>query len=467
MASAWKIGLFVIVFGALLIAGFSVVGNSLFKKPVDTYYGDFADIGGLQAGTMVTMAGVKIGSVSDVDLLNPKIARAKLSIEKGTFIPTDAKLTVPTPLFSLGEATLQVITERGKDAGKLPVGSTIPAVKGSLLKTILPEGEQTFRELTETLKATRDLLSDPELRGRIKGVLTGTEQTLVALNKVLGQTHTIISQNQGTLRSALLNASSAIQDLRHGIATVTKQVADTDLPGNAQAILASLNNTAKRAENLVAEVNRFVADPNMRTALNNTMANLEQVSRTGIDIAENTKAMTADGKIVTAKAIELADAAQAIAVEAKDLLTRLNQFVGKLPGTGIKLERPSLLLETGRNFDTDRFQTDVFFNYPLSEKSSIFAGVYDATESNQLTVQYSQLLGKNAIRYGIYASKPGVGVDLQPTPRLSLTGDLFDPNDLKFNMRARFLFGDDIYGWVGLDRIFDRNSAIIGIGVKR
>lgn len=467
MQSAWKVGLFVALFVALVVAGFTLVGNSLFKKPVDVYYGVFEDAGALQIGTGITMAGVRIGTIGDVDLISPKVARAKLNIKKGVFVPKDGKLTTPANLFSLGEASLQIVSEKGFDAGRLPVGSTIPAMKSSLLKSVLPEGEETIRQLNETLKATRDLLSDPALREGITGTLAGTQRTLLALNKVLAQSQMIIAQNQGTLRSALMNASAAIVDLRQGIETVTAQVRDTDLPGSAKQILASLNNTAKHAEDLVAEMNRFVADPNLRTALDNTMANLEQVSRTGIDIAANTKDMTENGKVVTAKAIELADSAQQIAAEAKNLLSKLSQFVDKLPGTGISLEKPTLTLESGRNIDTDRFQTDVFINYPLSDKGSIFAGVYDVTESNQLTAQYSQNLGNNSLRYGIFASKPGVGVDFRPTPRLSLTGDLFDPNDVKFNMRARFLFGSDFYGWIGMNRIFDRNEAMIGVGVKR
>jgi hypothetical protein len=256
--------------------------------------------------------------------------------------------------------------------------------------------------------------------------------------------------------------------MRNGIKAVMAQVEEADLPENIRKIMASLERTSTQAEGLVAEMNAFVTDPAMRTALSNTVANMEELSARGVDIAENTKAMTEDGKVITTKAIELADQAQGIATEAKGLLEKLSSFLGVLPSGGPKLSRPELTLETGRNFDLDRFSTNAFIDYPLNPTASIFAGIYDATETNRLTVQYAQTFrNSDRLRYGVYASKPGIGVDFNPTPRVNITGDLFDPNDLTFNVRARYLISNGVYGWLGVNRLFDGNQGMIGVGVKR
>lgn len=467
MQSAWKVGLFVLIFIGLVIAGYTLVGNSLFKKPVDIYYGEFEDVGGVQPGAVITMVGVKIGTVTDVSLVSPKKARMTLAIQKDRFVPADAQLSVPSNLFSLGEQRLELVSEKGFEAGRLPPGSTLPGLKGSVLKSVLPEGEATIKQLNETLKAMQSLLGDEGLRDRIKAVLDSTNQTVKSLDLLMKDSRSLIAQNRGTLRAALLSAAQAVEDLRMGIRSVTAQLTSADVDAGVRSMLDSLNATAHKAEELVTQLNAFMLDPNLKNSLNATLTNAETISRTGIDIAENSKAITENGKIATAKAIELTESAKEIADEAKSLLAKLNELVGRLPGGGLKVAAPTLQLETARNLDTDLFQTDVFIRYPLGPVSSIFAGVNDVTESNNLTAQYAQHFGPNSLRYGVYASKPGVGVDWNPTPRLSFSGDLFDPNDLKLNLRARFLFGSDIYGWLGLDRLFERNQPLIGIGVRR
>jgi len=468
MQSAWKVGIFVLVFAALLFAAYSIVGNSLVRKPTDTYFAIMEDIGSIDPGSAITLSGVGIGSVDSVKLLGPNQVQLKLAIDEGTYIPKDVRIGSSSSLLSLSEEKIKLVSDLGAKAGRLPVGGTIYLKKGSLLSSVLPEGEETFRELNLTLKATRELLSDPALKAGLTDLMSGTKETLASLDTVLVETRGMIAENRGTLRSVVVNAAAAVSDMRNGIKAVMAQVEEADLPENIRKIMASLERTSAQAEGLVAEMNAFVTDPAMRTALSNTVANMEELSARGVDIAENTKAMTEDGKVITTKAIELADQAQEIATEAKGLLEKLSGFLGVLPTGGTKLSRPELTLETGRNFDVDRFSTNAFIDYPLNPTASIFAGIYDATETNRLTVQYAQNFRNDArLRYGVYASKPGIGVDFNPTPRVNITGDLFDPNDLTFNVRARYLISNGVYGWLGVNRMFDGNQALIGVGVKR
>lgn len=466
MQSAWKVGLFVLVFGVLFYFGYSLVGNSLTSKPTDTYYAVFDDAGGLTAGTVVSMAGVRIGKVTKVSLENAKQAKMVLAIDKGTFVPMDSQLRVPSSLFSLGDAKLEVVSAKGNAAGKLPPGSTIPGLKGSVLSSMLPEGEATIKELNQTLKATRDLLGDPALRDGLKKVLASTDRTIQTLDRVANNVGTLVAQNQGTIHQALNNAAGAVNDLRAGIKRVTAEIGSKEVTAQVKEMLASLNATAKHAEELVKQVSAFASDPNMKTSLTNTMANMETMSRNGVEISENTKAMTSDGKVITSKAIDLADDAKEIAAQAKELLAKLNEFVGRLPGS-TKLARPGLEIETGRNFDTNLLQTNAFLTYPLTATESVYIGVNDLTERNFLTAQYMQRHRNSNLRYGVYSSKAGVGVDWLPAPKLSFSADLFDPNDLTLNLRARYFIGNDLYGWFGLDKAFDRNQAILGIGIKR
>jgi hypothetical protein len=44
---------------------------------------------------------------------------------------------------------------------------------------------------------------------------------------------------------------------------------------------------------------------------------------------------------------------------------------------------------------------------------------------------------------------------------------LFGLNNTRLDASFRYDFGRGITGWVGLERIFDRNAAMFGIGLKR
>ncbi|KAA0229204.1 MAG: hypothetical protein AKCLJLPJ_00291 [Fimbriimonadales bacterium] len=466
MESAWKVGLLVVAFGALLVAAFALVGNRLFEEKSDVYYASLPDASNVQPGAVVTMAGVRVGRVSNVKLVSPTVAEMTLSLSAGTFVPADAKLIVPTSLLSLGEQRVELVSKEGADAGRLAPGSRIEGGRGSFLADYLPEGEATLVELNKTLAATREFLSEGGLKEKLEAILDSTKVTIEEVGKVMKSARGLIAANEGTLKAALVGAKGAIEDLRQGIRSVNALVGDPNLKPQVTAMLESLNATAQRAEELVANLNSMVSDPNLRTSIENTLYHAETIARTGTEIAANTRDITADGKVVSAKAIELADRANEIADEAKKLLEKLNEFADRLPSE-IKLPKPSFSLETGWNVHEDRFQSDLSVTYPVKENAFLMGGLYDATETDRLILQYGETYGPTSLRYGIYASKPGVGVDWQPLPGVTLSGDLFNPNDLQFNVRARLRLNNQWYGWLGVQDLFKRNDALLGIGIRR
>ncbi len=466
MQSALKVGLFVVLFVALVVVGYSLIGSSLFAKPGDTYYAEFADAGNIQPGAIVTMAGVKVGTIEEVSLLGPGSARMRLDVVPGTFVPDDAIVLIPTSLLSIGEQRVDIVSERGTESGKKAVGGTLRGMKAGLLQTLLPEGDRTLAALNDNLEAIRDLLGDDGLRSRLDSLLATTETTIKQVGLIMSDARGLIAENRGTLRSALVNASLAVEDMRKGIAVMTEMIGDPGLREEVALLLSTLSQTASSAEQMVAEMGALVSDPSLRAAIDTTMRNVEDITRTGTKIAENAEKITADGAVVSHKAIALADSAQQIADEARKLLSKVSDFVDRLP-QDLKLPSPSLGLETGRNLTKGAFQTDVSVRYPLTHDSFVFGGVYDATESNRLTLQYGNSLRYGDLRYGIFASKPGVGVDWRVLPGVSVSGDLFDPNSLQFDIRARIGLTQGWYTYFGVNDLFGANGALIGVGVRR
>src|SRR5215469_11561413 len=98
MQGAWKVGLLVVIFVALLIGAYAILGQSLVQQATTRYYGDFADAGGVSIGTPVLMAGVKIGQVKDIALPTPTVARLTLDIDKKFHIPEGSTAEIQNSL---------------------------------------------------------------------------------------------------------------------------------------------------------------------------------------------------------------------------------------------------------------------------------------------------------------------------------------------------------------------------------
>lgn len=466
MESAWKVGLFVVLFVILLITAYALVGEGLFRKPTVTYYAVLEDAGGIQPGAIVLMAGVEVGVVATVDLEAPNRAKITLHLDQDAFIPRDAELVIPRTFLSLGEQRVEIRSNKGREAGALPPYSTFPGRIGSALESALPEGVETLTELNRTLASARKFLEEDTLRNRIDSLVLNVQKSVNTAESLLLTTHQMLRENRPALKDTLARASEAMAHLKEGVSAFSALVEDPVLAEDIRASIKHIKDATAKANELMTSLDTLVNDPELRASIETTLLNVEHISRTGTEIAENTRQITNDGKIVSAKAIELADRANELAEEAKRVLEKLREFAEQLPRE-FRVARPSFRLESARNTERGLFQTDVIVEYPLTQRASLFAGVFDATESNLLNLQYGLHRGDILLRYGIYASKPGFGVDWQVVPWVLLSADLFDPNEPRLDARARFSFGKDWYFYMGASRIFDRNEPLIGLGVKR
>jgi hypothetical protein len=186
-------------------------------------------------------------------------------------------------------------------------------------------------------------------------------------------------------------------------------------------------------------------------------------------MAGTAKQIAANAKVFTDKANSLADDASDIADEAKRLLSRLNEIAASVPTIrSPRISQPKVKVDFLRDFQIDRFRTDIDIVYPLLPGSEAVGGVYDATESNKINLQYRLRTAPNLwTRYGLHASKPGVGVDFALSPRIGLEADLFDPNNTTFNVRSRIQLGPNWGAFVGVDRLFKGNDFTVGLSLER
>jgi len=466
MQDASRVGFLVIVFIALVLGAYAVLGKSVFAPKTTSYYADFPDAAGIAPGAKVLMAGVKIGTVREIELRSPNVARMTLDIESDKKIPAGSTAMLQTSLIGFGDNPVQIVPPASPNGSFLAANSVLKGVKASALSGILPNSEQTVAELNKTLAATRRLLEDQKLKKSLEELLATSNKTIAEFGKLANGASTLMAQNKATIAKAMADAAGAIADVRKGIELATKLLKDDKLKGQMSAILDRLNATGAQAELLVKNLNEFITDPTLRQPLSASMENIKTMTDSGTRIAASTEDIAKNGVTISEKAIELAEKANLIADEARATLQKLQGFFQKVP-SGDVFSKIETRMDLVRESDPGRFRTDVDVAMPFKDYK-LHLGVFDAFETNKLTAQLGQKFGAdNEYRYGVYAGKPGLGVQYQLAPKFYLDGNLFGLNETRLDIRARYDFGKDIVGWLGVNRAFNGNAPMIGIGIRK
>jgi len=131
IAQKFKIGIFTLTGIVILFIAIFLIGSqkNLFSS---TYRlsGMFKNVGGLQVGNNVRLAGINVGVVDDIELITDSTAKVSiiLNTKYQKFIKTDARLAVGSDGFigdkliniSPGGLTSQQIAQNGQQLGTVP-----------------------------------------------------------------------------------------------------------------------------------------------------------------------------------------------------------------------------------------------------------------------------------------------------------------------------------------------------------
>lgn len=478
MQNAGKVGVLVVAFVAMLYAAYGFLGQRFFGVATQTIYANFPDAGGVTPGTRVLMAGVNVGVVKTVSLESPVLAKLNLAIDPEIKIPTGTTAQIPTSLTGIGENVLILVPGPGPD--RLASGETISGTKAGALDSVLPNGKEAVDELTKTLAAFRKVLEDEGLLKEFKGVLASANKTMTEFGNTAKSVNGLLTQNQSSFDKMVKDMSASMANVR-GLTDELYAVAKKgNMQKDVETILANIKQASADGSKMIADLNKMVSDPELQAALKNSAANMQTMTDSGTrmaangeKIAQNFEKMSQDFPDLSKKVGDLMDKANEIAAkisgiadDVKGAVKKVSEGIGGNPlkaMTGIETEF-DLMLETKPNF----IRTDFKAILPQGKGDSFQLGLYNAFEGNNMIAQIGKQVTDNlGIRYGIFASKPGIGVDYSFGPKASLRGDVFSLNDPRFDLRFRYNFGQGMVGWFGVDRVFKDNAPTVGIGIRR
>lgn len=232
----------------------------------------FADAGGLVAGDNVTLAGVNVGKVSEVELDDQSVL-VTFTVQDGISLGEQTSADIKTNTV-LGRKSLAV---RSEGPGMLRTGTPIPLERtnspyslndalGDLGTTV---SELDTGQINDSLNAISDTLADtpPELRGALDGMtrlsqsINARDESLLQLLSRAEDVTKILADRSGQIDSLLVDGNKlfgelslrrdAISELIVNTSAVSRQLSGLVLENEAQMgpTLEKLNSVAEVLQN--------------------------------------------------------------------------------------------------------------------------------------------------------------------------------------------------------------------------
>ena len=238
MKTEAKVGAFVIVCAAILLATVYRISSTQLKGARDSYRTYLRYAGGLQAGTDVLFGGIKVGLVTAVrpDAQDPTRIEVTLDVKHGTPLNTNS-------MAKLGSVTLVTspvisISTGSNDAPRVAPGGVIPSQETISV-------DDTQRKIVALADSARSLLDS--VRTDVNNI-SGDARVLIAnMNQIAGR------PNQQHIQSVLANADGIITRLSPKVDQIGDQVAE--LTRNANGVVAKAGPLLDGANATVSNAN--------------------------------------------------------------------------------------------------------------------------------------------------------------------------------------------------------------------
>ena len=481
MKAAAQVGLLVVVAVVLFLAGVAFVRKQLYGTRNDAYTIVMPDAGGLAKGARVLMAGVQIGEVSDVAVDSPTEAKLKIEVKAGTKLPLSTRAIISGSLVGLGDSPISLVQDDGYRGpqGYFDPGMTIVGTKAGPLDAILPNGgKELYTGLNETLKSVRLILQDASFQKDVHRLLAQSgntlqtsQATLQAFAKLANRSESLLNDNQGEISKVLRTAEGTLTSVQGTAQALERYAKSEKLQNGANGLLADAHRIAQESQALLADLHRTLNDPKLNAALRTTADNLAQTSGKFPALVEKTDKIAANVNELTVKSQDLPAKLGNVLDNASDLEKRLGGLSDRVGG--VLDRKPKTLPTIGveadliHTSDPHYWRTDLNLSVPLSD-GFVTAGLWDAFGRNRANLQLGKTVTSRLdYRYGIYAARPGVGVDYAFTPKLGFRGDLWDINSPRLDAKLKYEFGGGVIGWLGMEGIFQDPAFAIGVGIRR
>ena len=283
-----KVGLFVLAALVLLVLAFVfVAGSNLLQRPMNKYTVRTKFAGGVESGSPVRYAGLKVGRVdtTSIDPADPARVVLAISVEPSTPVHSDSRARINS-LGLLGEYYVEIFPGTPQ-AAKLPSGSEIPveeSVQWAELvnrfggateeaKGLLADARPRVNRALDNINA----LTNEENRQRVRAVLERMDQILTEARPRLQTTLKNFESSSGKIDKFMDDIKETRAHLDQLLQNWGKLTGHDD--AEVEQTLRTLRETLGRAEQTMDEVRRLMVAnrENLDVTLENIRVSSENV----------------------------------------------------------------------------------------------------------------------------------------------------------------------------------------------
>lgn len=403
-----------------------------------------------QAARSFGPGGVKVGfgDPNTQRYLNATLASAAIAANEAGLAARDVR--------SLTAAAGGVLNQTG---GVLNASGGVIRENRVQLRRLITNLERTTSNAADTIESINFLVKSTDIGGNIQNAGDSIERAAKNVEDTTAafKTNFAGDETQKEIRATITSLRESTEALRDTARAVNIFIAEPGTQGQIRTTLSTLNTTA--------------------SALAETTANLRDATA-GLKNVLGDEKVQSDIKAIPAELRSTLEATSATANRINSLLggRRRNTRNTTEAGGGQYNDgdnRSGSLLdgldftyrylpegENGkRSFGDVRFQTELF-------GGPFRIGLDNIGEGTDFTLQSGRYLSENAaLRYGLYRSKLGVGADYNRR-RISLEGNLYDPNDRSWNAFVGFKATPNIEVLLGREKYGDVRSNAIGVRLR-
>jgi phospholipid/cholesterol/gamma-HCH transport system substrate-binding protein len=296
-----RLGVFVIAGTILFIAALYLIGNNrnLFGSTF-RLSAQFHNVNGLMAGNNVRFAGIDVGTVESVQIVNDSLVNVVMIVEKDVqkFIRKNSMAAIGTD--GLMGNKLVNISPAGIVSDMVHEGDTLPSLRpldtDEMFRTLNMTNENV-RQITEDLKRiTQRLNSSQSLWNLLmdSSIAENVKATLINIRSASSNTAVITGDIDGLVKQvkdgkgilgAILTDTSLGTDLRQSVVEIRK------VSSRMAVVSGDLSVISQKIRNGEGAVGALIMDTTFVPALNRSMDNIDKGTKDFSEIMDTLKIM--------------------------------------------------------------------------------------------------------------------------------------------------------------------------------
>jgi len=480
LRSEAKVGLIVFIGIVALIFVYWFLGGLRLRAASYPIYGIFPNAQRLDPGAILRMSGVEIGIVSRASLVNNK-ARVEMRIDNACKVPVDSIARITTGGF-IGENYIEI--SPGKSKESLRAGSRIRTAVVTQPEQLMEQTGELLNDLRASVKGLNKLLGDERMIASIKDTVTTINSAAHSAASLAERSKEIVDQAAPQFASTMANLDNASANAAD-LTAQAKQMLAGDVRPKTNRLFEQAENTIRNLDEAISQARQLVAALNRRTDnvdevlakvsqaldnLNRATANTAEMTAKLNDAGTGIRDLATDPQLQENLRMTIRNAAEASA-EAKELLQSLNKRFGRR--TSVEPEPKRKAPESGTginslwNTDTGNYRFDVYYTLLRGQDALYRIGGYNVGENTKGILQAGRLIGSGGVlRYGLYASRIGVGCDWPIGSNALLSVDLFRPNEPEGEVRGILGLSGPIGIYAGIADVFHKDNRNLLLGLQ-